>query len=132
MFILTLIFNPTLSDSVQPQWLSLLGGISIFVYQTLDNMDGKQARKTKSSSALGMLFDHGCDAVNAGIMAIIVGGSLGTGWDLDLFIGLWCSFVPFYFQTWEEHYVGQMILPLFNGPSEGIILFINIIIILLL
>lgn len=91
-------------------------------------MDGKQARKTKSSSALGMLFDHGCDAVNAGIMAIIVGGSLGTGWDLDVFLGLWCSFVPFYFQTWEEHYVGKMVLPLFNGPSEGnndIIYYIN-------
>jgi len=118
-FTLTLIFNPTLSDSEQPQWLSFLVGLSIFFYQTLDNMDGKQARKTNSSSALGMLFDHGCDAVNAGIMAIIVGGTLGTGWDLDLFLGLWCSFVPFYFQTWEEHYVGKMVLPIFNGPSEG-------------
>jgi len=28
----------------------------------LDAMDGKQARRTKSSSPLGQLFDHGCDS----------------------------------------------------------------------
>ena len=28
----------------------------------LDNMDGKQARRTQTSSPLGMLFDHGCDS----------------------------------------------------------------------
>lgn len=28
-----------------------------------DNVDGKQARRTKSSSALGELFDHGCDSL---------------------------------------------------------------------
>jgi len=29
-------------------------------------MDGKQARKTGNSSPLGMLFDHGCDAITTG------------------------------------------------------------------
>ncbi len=29
----------------------------------LDNMDGKQARRTGTSSPLGMMFDHGCDAL---------------------------------------------------------------------
>jgi phosphatidylglycerophosphate synthase len=28
----------------------------------MDAIDGKQARKTKSSSPLGQLFDHGCDS----------------------------------------------------------------------
>ena len=40
-------------------WVALLCAASMFVYSTLDNMDGKQARKTGSSSALGLLFDHG-------------------------------------------------------------------------
>lgn len=35
-----------------------------FVHQQLDNMDGKQARKTGNCSSLGSLFDHGCDVVN--------------------------------------------------------------------
>jgi phosphatidylglycerophosphate synthase len=34
----------------------------IFTYSTLDAIDGKQARRTKSSSPLGQLFDHGCDS----------------------------------------------------------------------
>lgn len=28
-----------------------------------DCIDGKQARRTRSSSPLGQLFDHGCDAL---------------------------------------------------------------------
>ena len=38
---------------------------AMLIYQTLDNMDGKQARKTGSGSPLGLLFDHGCDAANS-------------------------------------------------------------------
>ena len=51
--------------------------ILIFVYQTLDNIDGKQARRTKTSTALGMLMDHGCDAMSCfllcnGVIRIIL------------------------------------------------------------
>jgi len=34
----------------------------IFAYSTLDAIDGKQAKRTKSGSPLGQLFDHGCDS----------------------------------------------------------------------
>lgn len=34
----------------------------IFTYSTMDAIDGKQARRTKSGSPLGQLFDHGCDS----------------------------------------------------------------------
>eukprot|EP00639_Heterosigma_akashiwo_P031405 CAMPEP_0194671062 /NCGR_PEP_ID=MMETSP0295-20121207/5584_1 /TAXON_ID=39354 /ORGANISM="Heterosigma akashiwo, Strain CCMP2393" /LENGTH=392 /DNA_ID=CAMNT_0039554425 /DNA_START=34 /DNA_END=1213 /DNA_ORIENTATION=- len=53
-------------DENTPRWIYLLIAASLLTYQTLDNMDGKQARKTGSSSPLGLIFDHGCDAVNAG------------------------------------------------------------------
>lgn len=119
---LTLYYNPTLELNKGPAWLHLVIGLCIFSYQTLDNMDGKQARKTGSSSPLGLLFDHGCDAINAVITAIPMGHVLGTGWTVGLFFTLWCSFVPFYFQTWEEYYVGSMILPIINGPSEGLLI----------
>jgi phosphatidylglycerophosphate synthase len=33
--------------------------------QIWDNCDGKQARKTKNSSPLGMILDHGIDSANA-------------------------------------------------------------------
>lgn len=34
-------------------------GWAVFFYLHLDCLDGKQARRTKSSSPLGQLFDHG-------------------------------------------------------------------------
>jgi hypothetical protein len=45
--------------------------LSILIYQNLDNLDGKQARKTRNlnfiyietGSPLGMLFDHGVDSL---------------------------------------------------------------------
>jgi phosphatidylglycerophosphate synthase len=43
-----------------------LCSIGLFVYQSLDAIDGKQARRTNSSSPLGELFDHGCDAISIG------------------------------------------------------------------
>jgi phosphatidylglycerophosphate synthase len=47
-----------------PSWVSLLCAIGLFVYQTFDAIDGKQARRTHSSSPLGELFDHGCDTIS--------------------------------------------------------------------
>ena len=36
-------------------------------------MDGKQARRTKNSSPLGMLMDHGCDALGVSFLVLGVG-----------------------------------------------------------
>ncbi len=49
-----------------PAWANLLCAFGLFVYQSLDAIDGKQARRTNSSTPLGELFDHGCDAVSTG------------------------------------------------------------------
>ena len=38
---------------------------ALFVYQHMDAVDGKQARRTGNSSPLGLLFDHGCDALGS-------------------------------------------------------------------
>jgi hypothetical protein len=34
------------------------------MYQSLDAIDGKQARRTGMAGPLGEMFDHGCDAIN--------------------------------------------------------------------
>ncbi len=44
---------------VAPAWVYFLCGFAILMYLHLDCLDGKQARRTKSSSPLGQLFDHG-------------------------------------------------------------------------
>lgn len=120
-------YVPTLeiedSDSV-PRWIFLLNFVSMLVYQTLDNMDGKQARRTGSSSPLGMLFDHGCDAINA-----IAGSAnwimtLGLNPDKDALLCWAIVLGPmsmFFIATWEEFYTGALILPIINGVSEGLV-----------
>ena len=46
-------------------WFCVFGGVCFFINCTLDNIDGKQARRTGSGSPMGMLFDHGLDACTA-------------------------------------------------------------------
>lgn len=56
-----------------PSWCFYYAAFCIWAYSTLDAIDGKQARRTQSSSPLGQLFDHGCDAFS--VSFIIIGVS---------------------------------------------------------
>ncbi len=120
---MTLVFDPTLTKA--PKWLPYLIAFCFFVYQTLDNMDGKQARRIGASSPLGLLFDHGCDAMCAGLMVVPLASVFAGGWSATSLFTVWGSgFITFYSQTWEEYYLHEMWLPIFNGPSEGLIMII--------
>ena len=85
----------------------------------MDNIDGKQARRTGSSSPLGLLFDHACD----GLVTVFVGVSLARIYYLGSSAFLLVPFVigsyPFFLATLEEYYVGSLNLPIINGPNEG-------------
>ena len=61
-----------------PSWAYLLCAVGLFVYQALDATDGKQARRTNSSSPLGELFDHGCDSVSTGWWGV---GGYNAKWE---------------------------------------------------
>jgi phosphatidylglycerophosphate synthase len=58
-----LFYDMTMTEKL-PEWTYLFVAFGIFAFQTLDAIDGKQARRTGSSSPLGQLFDHGCDAIS--------------------------------------------------------------------
>ncbi|CAH8640600.1 unnamed protein product [Heterobilharzia americana] len=59
-YFLTCFYNPNFSATFSvPTWVWLVTAFLVFIAHTLDGTDGKQARRTKSSSALGELFDHG-------------------------------------------------------------------------
>jgi len=51
-----------------PKWVYLFAATAVVVYVNLDCIDGKQARRTRSSSPLGQLFDHGCDALSVRLL----------------------------------------------------------------
>jgi len=113
------LFDPFL-EAEAPRILYAWFALCIWIYQTLDAVDGKQARKTKSSSPLGQLFDHGCDALGTMPLALAICSCTGVG------TTVWAVFVaatiqiPFYMAQFEEHYAHSMRTQVANfGVTEG-------------
>ncbi|KAJ3695575.1 hypothetical protein LUZ60_000952 [Juncus effusus] len=117
--ILGYIYSPHL-DTAPPRWVHLAHGILLFLYQTFDAVDGKQARRTNSSSPLGELFDHGCDALACALESLAFGSTAMCGRYTFLFWVI--AAVPFYLATWEHFFTNTLILPILNGPTEGLML----------
>ncbi|KAL0430052.1 UNVERIFIED_CONTAM: Choline/ethanolaminephosphotransferase 2 [Sesamum radiatum] len=113
------IYSPQL-DSPPPRWVHFAHGLLLFLYQTFDAVDGKQARRTNSSSPLGELFDHGCDALGCAFESLAFGSTAMCGGSTFWFWVI--SAVPFYCATWEYYFTKTLILPVVNGPTEGLML----------
>ena len=95
-----------------------------------DEVDGKQARRTKNSSALGMLFDHGCDAYGVNLHILNIMKCLQAGQNIwTMLVGL-IFLGGFHFSTLEEYYVGGCYLPRFNAVSDGSVGIIGMLILL--
>ncbi|MCO5605997.1 hypothetical protein L7F22_060183 [Adiantum nelumboides] len=116
---LSFVYSPHL-DSPSPNWVHFLHGLLLFLYQTFDAVDGKQARRTGSSSPLGELFDHGCDALTCAFETMAFGNSVMSGKHTMWFWAI--SSIPFYGATWEHFFTNTLILPEVNGPTEGLML----------
>jgi len=117
--ILWVCFPDSFAGSV-PAWMCFLAAIGQFLYIIFDNADGKQARKTGTSSPLGLLFDHGCDAVNTFVAGATLLTVVQFGNTLNAMIAYLIVIAPFYMATWEEYYTDHLTLPIINGPNEGI------------
>jgi phosphatidylglycerophosphate synthase len=61
-----------LYSKLAPVYNYFLAAILIFSYAVGDHIDGMQAKRTKTSSALGEFFDHYLDAFNTGILLMII------------------------------------------------------------
>ncbi|KAJ2961355.1 hypothetical protein NQZ79_g3358 [Umbelopsis isabellina] len=109
-----------------PNWVYYSFAAGLFIYQSLDAIDGKQARRTGSSGPLGELFDHGCDALNTTIEFLMVTSSLHFGQSWLTVAALAFSLGAFYLSTWEEYHTGTLYLSYFSGPVEGIIILVAI------
>ncbi|XP_028053818.1 choline/ethanolaminephosphotransferase 1-like isoform X9 [Camellia sinensis] len=117
--LLSYIYSPRL-DSIPPRWVLFAHGLLLFLYQTFDAVDGKQARRTSSSSPLGELFDHGCDALACAFASLAFGSTIMSGGTTFWFWVI--TAVPFYLATWEHYFTNTLILPVINGPTEGLML----------
>eukprot|EP00158_Paraphelidium_tribonemae_P005070 Partr_v1_DN27141_c0_g2_i5_m15773 putative phosphotransferase 1 len=118
-------YSPDLTTPC-PNWCYFTFAAGLFIYQSLDAIDGKQARRTNSSSPLGQLFDHGCDALNTTLGVILSASALNMGASWLAVFSLLVSIGNFYISTWEEFYTGTLYLGYFSGPTEGVVAVIGV------
>jgi len=108
-YVLTWIYTPNL-DARVPGWLHAVNALCLVIYYTLDCMDGKQARRTGTSSPLGQLWDHGidCICVLSHVTSIMAWLQMNVQphWML-LAIQSALQYVWFVAQ-WEEYYTGVL------------------------
>ena len=101
-YILMLFFDCSLTHDV-PRWTYFCAAACIFIYQTLDACDGKQARKTKSSSPLGQLVDHGCDSFALNFMFLSVIQAVGIPRFHIIFCFVAMQYIFWTSQWYENH-----------------------------
>lgn len=80
-----------------------------------DGVDGKQARRTNSSTPLGELFDHGLDSWACVYFVVTVYSTFGRGSTgvsvFVLYLLLWVVLFSFILSHWEKYNTGILFLP---------------------
>ncbi|KAL1664877.1 hypothetical protein EV122DRAFT_224026 [Schizophyllum commune] len=110
--------------NVPPNWIYFTWAAGLFWYQAFDAIDGKQARRTGMAGPLGEMFDHGCDALNTTLEALLTCYALNLGRSWWTVASQIATLANFYLTTWEEYHTGQLYLGVFSGPVEGIIMIV--------
>ncbi|XP_053562859.1 choline/ethanolaminephosphotransferase 1 isoform X2 [Bombina bombina] len=107
-------YCPTATE-VAPVWTYLSCAIGLFIYQSLDAIDGKQARRTNSSTPLGELFDHGCDSLSTVfvVLGTCIAVQLGTNPDW-LFFCCFAGMFMFYCAHWQTYVSGTLRFGIFD------------------
>ncbi|VEL40984.1 unnamed protein product [Protopolystoma xenopodis] len=116
------------AKSEVPSLALIFAAVNVFVYQTLDALDGKHARRTNSSSPLGELFDHGCDSISMLFVPISAFIAFGMGeYPILMFIEFFCLVSLFYIAHWQAYVTGSLhfgIIDVTEGEIICIIIFI--------
>ncbi|XP_075972334.1 choline/ethanolaminephosphotransferase 1 bbc isoform X5 [Anticarsia gemmatalis] len=92
-----------------PRWSCALCALGVFIYQSLDAIDGKQARRTGSQSPLGELFDHGCDSISTVFIALgaCIAVKLGE-YPTWMFFQCFSAMTLFYCAHWQAYVTGTL------------------------
>ncbi|XP_014674567.1 PREDICTED: ethanolaminephosphotransferase 1-like [Priapulus caudatus] len=98
-----------------PGWVWLFCAFTNFFAHTLDGCDGKQARRTQSSSPLGELFDHGVDSWATSFLPIalysVYGRADGGMIPLRTYFIIWSVQIVFIASHWEKYITKVLFLP---------------------
>ncbi|KAL6763528.1 CDP-Ethanolamine:DAG ethanolamine phosphotransferase [Haematococcus lacustris] len=107
-YLVTMLHQPLFTGD-SPRWVYVWSGVAVVLYVNLDCMDGKQARRTRSSSPLGQLFDHGCDALSLPLLMATVRCALNMGWGWGAVVMEMAVMIPWLLAHWEEYHTGIML-----------------------
>jgi ethanolaminephosphotransferase len=103
-----------------PAWLFYSKALFYFIYRFLDEIDGKQARRTGNASPLGLLFDHGFDAYSLGMITAFFCKGLQVGDNIHSLLVMNIVNFVFHVTTVEQYMTGELILSLGNFVSDGV------------
>ncbi|KAK5113096.1 hypothetical protein LTR62_003675 [Meristemomyces frigidus] len=103
-------------------WVYYSYAFGVWAYSTMDNIDGKQARRTGTSSGLGELFDHGIDSLNCTLASLLESSAMALGPTPMGALTALIPCLPMFFSTWETYHTHTLYLGYFNGPTEGLII----------
>ena len=93
-------------EDAVPAWAELLAVGLVLLYQTCDALDGLQARRTGTSSALGELLDHSLDCVCLTAFTFGYCCSQRLGFGATTVVSLVVSWVPWWLAQWEAYHTG--------------------------
>jgi len=118
-YLLMLFYDQTFTKPL-PLWVYVVVALCQFLYQTLDAVDGKHARRTKSSSPLGQLFDHGCDSFSVTFLMLSLCQSLRLGPTTELIWFFNLIQTAFFSANWGEYHTGVLQTNVsYFGVTEG-------------
>lgn len=102
-----------------PSWVFYIYGSLFILYIMFDNLDGIQARRVRAGSPMGMMVDHGVDALTAALFPISTAKLWMPGNNLIIVVASLTATIPFWFANLESYYTGGVRLPPINGQGEG-------------
>lgn len=106
--LILIIYSPD-GQQEAPRWVYLCCALGLFVYQSLDAIDGKQARRTNTNTPLGELFDHGCDSLSTVFVMTGCCVALKLGQEPYVFLfEIAVSEFCFYLAHWQTYVTGTL------------------------
>ncbi|KAH0794847.1 CDP-alcohol phosphatidyltransferase family protein [Histomonas meleagridis] len=121
-FILTFVYSKGISEPL-PSWVCVINGLFLFIYQTCDNVDGRQARRTHSSSAIGQFFDHAVDAFVDVFEMLKLAATLQMGANMKSFLMTFVIAFGYCIAFWNQYVHNLMYLGFLNFCIEGLFIF---------
>lgn len=92
-------------------WTILFFSLCVIIYYNIDNIDGKQARRTGNSTPLGMCMDHGCDAL--GVSFITLGVAMTAAVPSERIIVFSAQFFvlgSFWLSVWAQYHSNGVLI----------------------